>query len=324
MPRVLITSHTFRRVSPDHERRLAAAGCEFVVSPYTRAATEAELLPLVGDIDAVLAGTDAFTRRVLQSAPRLKVIARLGVGHDAIDLKAADDLGIWATITPGTNEHSVADATLAMVLALARKLFPAAESTRAGKWERPVGVELRGLTLGLVGFGRIGRQVAIRARAFGLDVLIYDVIQDEAAARELGCRYASLDDVLSASDFVSLHAPATPETHDLINQRTLSLMKPNAYLINTARGELVDETALFDAVTTERIAGAALDVFKQEPPDPTNPLLTLPNVIPLPHIAGVTAQAAEKMAELATDNILATLRNDLPPHPVNNPPRPRR
>ena len=324
MPRVLITSHTFRTLEGNHEARLTRAGCELVISPYPRPATEAELLPLVCDVDAALVGTDAFTRRVLEAAPRLKIVSRFGVGYDAIDVPAATELGIWVTTTPGTNEHSVADATLALILMLARQLVPAIEHTRAGHWDRrPTGLELRGLTLGLVGFGRIGRQVALRARAFGLTVLVHDVAPDEAAARELGCRYVALDELLRAADFVSLHAPATPQTHHLINTRTLALMKPSAYLINTARGELVDETALVEALTSGRLAGAALDVFKQEPPDPHNPLLALPNVLPLPHMAGVTAQAGQQMATLAADNVLAVLRGERPPYPVNDPPTPR-
>ncbi len=321
--KVLITGHTFRRIVGNHEQRLADAGCELVISPYPRAATEDELAPLVDGVDAVLASTDAFTHRVMAGAPRLKIVSRFGVGFDAIDVPAATELGVWVTTTPGTNEHSVADAALAMVLTLARQLVRAAQSTRAGKWDRPIGVELRGLQLGLLGFGRIGKQVALRARAFGMEVVVFDVFQDPAAAAELGCRYVSLDELLQTSDFVSLHAPATAETRDIINRDTLSRMKPSAYLVNTARGELVNEADLADVLRGDRIAGAALDVFKLEPPAPDNPLLGLPNVVALPHIAGVTAQAGEQMAILAVDNILAVLRGERPPFPVNDPPRPR-
>jgi D-3-phosphoglycerate dehydrogenase / 2-oxoglutarate reductase len=321
---VLITGHTFRRMGGHHEQRLIDAGCELTISPIPRHATEEELLPMLGDVDAVLASTDAFTRRVLERAPRLKVISRFGVGFDSIDIPAATELGIWVTTTPGTNEHSVADAAITLVLAQARHLIPAVESTRQGSWDRPIGLELRDMTLGLIGFGRIGRQVAIRARAFGMQVLIYDVFQDTAAAAEIGCRYVSLDELLSASDFVSLHAPATPQTRDIIRRETIAMMKPGAYLVNTARGELVNEDDLAQALKSGRIAGAALDVFKQEPPEPGNPLLGLPNVLPFPHIAGVTEQSGNAMAVLAVDNILAVLRGDRPPFPINDPPQPRR
>jgi phosphoglycerate dehydrogenase-like enzyme len=324
VPKVLITGHTFRRTAGGHDERLMAAGCELIVSPILRAATEAELIPLVSDIDAVLASTDAFTRRVLEAAPRLKIISRFGVGYDAIDVPAATDLDIWVTTTPGTNELSVADMALTMILNLARVFVPALTSTRAGLWERPIGLELNEQCLGLIGFGRIGRQVAQRARAFGMGVVIFDVFKDERAAAELGCRYVSLEELLRLADFVSLHAPATAETRDIINRETLSQMKPTAYLVNTARGELVNEADLAEALRSERIAGAALDVFKSEPPEAGNPLVGLPNVLPLPHIAGLTEQSCLRMSQLSVDNILAVLEGKRPPHPVNKPPEPRR
>jgi D-3-phosphoglycerate dehydrogenase len=306
----------------DHQRRLIDAGCELIVSPYPHAATEDELLPLVADVDAALASTDAFTRRVLAAAPRLRIISRFGVGFDSIDVAAATDRGIWVTVTPGTNEHSVADLTLALILALARQLVPVANQTRAGAWERAIGVELRGQTLGLVGFGRIGRQVALRARAFGVEVVVYDIVRDAAAAAQLGARYVPLDELLARADFVSLHAPATPETRHIIGAQALAQMKPTACLVNTARGELVDEADLAAALRERRIAGAALDVFKQEPPAADHPLLGLPNVLVTPHIAGLTAQSGERMAALSAENILAVLRGERPAHPVNEP-RPR-
>lgn len=321
--RVLVTGHTFRRLGGKHEQRLAAAGCGLVSSPYPRAATEDELLPLVRGMDAALAGTDAFTRRVFAAADRLKIVARFGVGYDSVDSAAAAERGVWVTTTPGTNEHSVADHTLALALALARSLVPMVGQTRDGGWERFIGMELAGLTLGLIGFGRIGRRVAARARAFGMSVVVFDLFRDEAAAQELGARYLSLSEVLTASDFISLHAPATPETRDLINAATLKQMKRTAYLINTARGELVNEADLAAALREQRIAGAALDVLKQEPPPPDHPLLSLPNVLPTPHVAGLTTQSAERMAALVVDNILAVLHGERPPHPVNEPRGPR-
>jgi D-3-phosphoglycerate dehydrogenase len=319
---VLVTSHTFRRVSGDHVSRLEAAGCRLLTSPHNRGATEEELLPLVGDVEAVLAGTDAFTRRVFERAPRLRIVSRFGVGYDAIDVPAATDHGVWVTTTPGTNELSVADHTIALLLALARHLVPVANLTRAGQWERAFGRELSGAVLGLIGFGRIGRQVAQRARACGMELLVYDVAPDAAAAAAVGARFAPLDEVLATADVVSLHAPATAGTRRLIDARALALMKPTAYLINTARGDLVDEPALAEALREGRLAGAGLDVFAQEPPDEANPLLALPNVLATPHVAGITEQSAQRMARLAVENILAVLAGRRPPYPVNEP-RPR-
>ncbi len=322
--RVLITSHTFRQLAGEHEQRLRAAGCEITGSPFPRPAAEHELLPLVRDVDAVIASTDSFTRRVFEAAASLRIVARFGVGYDAIDLAAATEHGVWITTTPGTNEQSVADLTLGLILALVRRIVPAVEQTRAGRWERPVGLELSGLTLGLIGFGRIGRQVAARARAFGMQVIVYDVVRDERAAAEMGVRYVALDDLLSQADVVSLHAPATPQTRHLIDARALARMKPEAYLVNTARGELVNEADLAAALRAGRLAGAALDVFAHEPPGPDHPLLALPNVLPTPHMAGITLQSGRRMAAMCVDDVLAVLRGERPPHALNEPvPRPR-
>lgn len=317
--RVLLTAHTARLAKGNHLQQLVDAGCEIVDSPYRRPANEDELLPLLDGIDAALASTDAYTRRVFAASPRLKIVSRSGVGFDSIDLAAAAEHGVWVTTTPGTNEYSVADMTLTLILALARQLIPMANKTAAGGWERPFGVELGGRTLGLVGFGRIGRQVAVRARAFGMAVIVYDVFQDAQAAAEAGARYVSLDELFAAADVISLHAPATPETRDLINTRTIATMKRGALLVNTARGELVNEADLALALREGRLGGAGLDVFKREPPGADNPLLGLPNVIATPHVAGVTQDSAERMASLAVQNILAVLRGERPPYPVNEP-----
>lgn len=315
--RVLITSQSFQQAGNHHSQRLRDAGCTLLPSPHAHPATEAELLPLLQGIDAVLASTDAFTGPVFAAADRLKIVSRFGVGYDSVDLAAAADAGVWVTTTPGTNEHSVADLALTFVLALARMAVPLAEHTRRGAWNRVMGVELGGLTLGLIGFGRIGRQVALRARAFGMRVLISDVFQDETAAAAAGATYVSLETLLCEADFVSLHAPSTQQTRDIICATTLAQMKPSAYLVNTARGELVHESDLAAALREGRIAGAALDVFKQEPPGADHPLLGLSNVIATPHVAGLTVQAAERMATLSVDNILAVLRGERPPYPVN-------
>ena len=220
--RVLLTGHTFRRTAQAHKAALVAAGCDVIPSPYMRPATEDELIPLVGDVDAVLASTDHFTRRVFEAAPRLKIVARWGVGFDAIDTEAAADHGIWITTTPGTNEHSVADCALTMILALARDVVGHVETTRAGQWARQIGSELLDETLGIIGFGRIGRQVAVRAAPFGMRILAHDPVMSDDAIRAGGAEPVSLETLMSESDYISLHAPSMPETKDLINARTLA------------------------------------------------------------------------------------------------------
>jgi phosphoglycerate dehydrogenase-like enzyme len=321
--RVLLTGHTFRRTAQVHEAALVAAGCEVIPSPHARPATEDELIPLVGNVDAVLASTDHFTRRVFVAAPRLKIVARWGVGFDAIDTEAAAEHGIWITTTPGTNEHSVADCALTMILALARDLVVHVETTRAGRWARQIGSELLDETLGIVGFGRIGRQVALRATPFGMRILAHDPVVPDEAIRAGGAEPVSLEALMRQSDYISLHAPSMPETTDLINARTLAWCKPTAFLINTARGDLVHEEDLAAALRSGAIAGAALDVFKVEPVAKGSPLLSIPNILPLPHIAGITRQSAERMSAACVENILAVLRGDRPPSPVNAPVAPR-
>lgn len=321
--RVLLTGHTFRRTAHAHEAALVAAGCELIASPYARPATEDELIPLVADVDAVLASTDHFTRRVFEAAPRLKIVARWGVGFDAIDTEAAADHGVWITTTPGTNEHSVADCALTMILALARDLVGQVETTRQGQWARQIGSELLDETLGIIGFGRIGRQVAMRAAPFGMRILAHDPVMPDDTIRAGGAEPTSLERLMRESDYISLHAPSMPETKDLINARTLSWCKPSAYLVNTARGDLVHEEDLAAALRAGTIAGAALDVFKVEPVASDSPFRSLPNVLPLPHIAGITRQSAERMSAACVDNILAALRGERPPSPVNAPVSPR-
>lgn len=321
--RVLLTGHTFRRTASAHEEALVAAGCEVIPSPFVRPASASELIALLDGVDAVLASTDHFTREVFEAAPRLKIVARWGVGFDAIDTEAAADHGVWITTTPGTNEHSVADCTLAMVLALARDLVGHVASTRAGLWQREVGSELLEETLGIIGFGRIGRQVALRAQPFGMRILAYDPIMPEAAIRAGGAEPASLERLMRESDYVTLHAPSMPETRDLINRTTLSWCKPTAFVVNTARGDLVNEDDLAAALRDGTIAGAALDVFKVEPAAADSPFRSLANVVPMPHVAGITRQSAERMSAACVDNILAVLRGEAPPSPVNRPARPR-
>jgi D-3-phosphoglycerate dehydrogenase len=322
-PRVLVTSLTFFRTPGPHADDLRASGCELIATPLGRPASVEELIPLLGGVDAVIAGTDRFSRLALQSAERLQVVARSGVGYDAIDVEAASDLGIWVTITPGTNERSVADHAMALILALLRGLISLAQETRAGEWNRTLGAELDGKILGLVGFGRIGRQVAERARACGMHVIAFDTYPDRVAAASLGVRLVSMPELLSTADVVSLHAPATRETRDIVDAAAIAQMKPSAYIVNTARGELIDEEALAAALVAGRLAGAALDVFKREPPGADNPLLGLPNVLATPHVAGLTRESSQRMAALAAENVLTVLRGEQPPHPVNEPAAPR-
>ncbi|MEW6046679.1 MAG: phosphoglycerate dehydrogenase [Bacillota bacterium] len=317
MWRVLVTPASFGQGDPGPLERLMRAGIEVVRSPVGRPLTDHELAGLLGDIDGIVAGVDHIGREALAAGrPRLKVISRYGVGIDTVDLAEATRCGVVVTNTPGANSDAVADLVFGLMISLARHIPEANEATRQGRWERFMGQELTGKTLGLVGFGRVARAVARRAAGFAMRVLACDVVWDGEQAGRLGVERAGLEELLQQADFLSLHAPLTPETHHLIGARALRSMKPTAYLINTARGGLVDTQALVQALSEGWIAGAALDVYEAEPPsDPQ--LLQAPHLILTPHMGAHTTEAATRMGYLAADNLLAVLQGLRPEHVVN-------
>ncbi|HEV8384914.1 MAG TPA: phosphoglycerate dehydrogenase [Candidatus Acidoferrales bacterium] len=276
----------------------------------------AELIRELSDAEALIVrSATRVTPELLEQATALRVVGRAGVGVDNIDVEAATRRGVLVMNTPGGNAVSVAEHTIALLLALARRVPQLAAATRAGRWEKSgaQGTEVRGKTLGLVGLGRVGGEVARRARAMEMRVLACDPFLSEVAARDAGAELVSLDDLLARSDYVSLHAALGPATEKIINTAALEKMKRGARLINTARGELVDEGALAEALRAGKLAGAALDVFAVEPPR-DSPLLALPNVIATPHVAGSTEEAQEEVGTLIAQQVRdylaeGTLRN---------------
>jgi len=315
-PRVLITS-IFLRPDDDVDRRLREAGFEPVYHPLIGKRTEAELIALLQGVDGTIASVDPFTARVLAAAPQLKVISRTGVGYDAIDVKAATARGVAVTTTPGVNRDAVADLACALILCCARKLPENLAEVRRGGWKRHEGVDLAQKTLGIVGLGTIGKEVAQRAKAFKMRTLAYDLVQDLPFAEATGVAFVSLADLLCRSDFVSLHCFLNETTRHLINAERLVLMKPTAYLVNTARGGLVDTEALCHALQARRIAGAALDVVEEEPLPADSPLRAFDNVYLTPHAAGSTADARERSGAMAADNLIRALRGERPEGIVN-------
>lgn len=256
----------------------------------------------------------------LALAPNLRVIANFGVGYNNIDLAEATRRGIAVCNTPGVLSGAVADLTLALLLAISRRLFENAAYARDG-WSRgapppPLGTDLAGKTLGIVGFGRIGQAVALRARAFGMTIVYADRVPGPVEGLE-DCRQLPLQELLPVADFVSLHVNLDPSTHHLIGAHELARMNPAAWLINTSRGAVVDQRALYDALAAGTIAGAALDVLDPEPPAPDDPLLALPNVIVLPHIGSATIETRAAMRDLALRNLVAVLTGRTPPACVN-------
>jgi len=317
-PKVLITSWLCDPADPILDR-LRALGCDLSDRRRPQRYGEDEMIALVQDVDAVIAGSDQFTARVIAAAPRLKIIARVGVGYDTIDLAAATARGIAVTITPGANDRAVADYTFGLIIAVARFIPASDRFVRAGEWRRLAGADVAGATLGIIGLGRIGKNVARRAQGFEMRVLAYDTVQDPEFARQYGVRYVPLETLLAESDFVTIHTPLTPETRHLLNAERLRLMKPTAYLINTARGEIVDEAALAQALREGWIAGAALDVFAQEPPwdSPLMALRDRDNVVFSPHIAGSSRGANAAMYRLAVEEVARVLSGQPARYAVN-------
>ena len=314
--RVLITT-VFLFPGDDVDRLIREAGFETIHSHWTGKRTEDELIDLLQGIDGAIVAGDKFTPRVIQSVDRLKVISRTGVGYDAIDVEAATARGIAVCSTPYVNMYSVADWTIALILQCGRKIVQNQAAVLAGTWNRIEGRELTGSTLGMVGLGNIGKEVVRRAKAFGMRIIACDPRRDEEFASEQSVTYLSIEELLRESDYVSLHTFLNKDTHHLINAERLALMKPTAYLINTSRGGVVDQEALYEALKARQIAGAALDVFEREPLEQGSPLRRLDNIYLSGHCGGITTDARARSGRTAAENLLAVLQGRNPAHIVN-------
>jgi D-3-phosphoglycerate dehydrogenase len=279
--------------------------------------SEDEIVQKVKDLDAMIVGIEKITDKVLAAAQKVKIIAKHGAGVDNIDMKAASSKGIVVTSAPGANSDAVADLTIALFLAVARKIPFADRSIRDGTWPRIAGVQLSGKVLGIVGLGQIGKKVARRASGFDMKVLAYDVIKDEAFALKNGITYTSMEEIFSQCDYISLHIPLTPSTQRLIGEKELGMMKKETILVNISRGNIVNEEALYQALKTGTIRGAALDVFAQEPADKANPLLTLDNFIATPHMGGYTIEALRETGMICVRDIVCMLEGNRPKYVVN-------
>ncbi|MFN8482579.1 MAG: phosphoglycerate dehydrogenase [Anaerolineae bacterium] len=313
---VLVTATSFGRADACLRSELEGAVGRVTYNPVGKPLTSAQLADLLSGADGCIAGLDDFDAAALRGADGLRVIARYGVGTDNVDLDAARAQGIIVTNTPTANAVSVAELTMALLLNLARPILTAAEATRRGEWPRTTGLLLEGKTVGLVGLGAIGKGVARRLVPFDCRILAYDVAADAAFAAAHGVELVSLATLLAQADFVSLHVPLLPATRGMVDAAFLRAVKTGAFLINTSRGELVDEGALCDALRGGHVRGAALDVFDTEPPDPDNPLLRMPQVIATPHMGAHSDGAMNAMGRLSLDDCLAVLRGDSPRYRV--------
>jgi glyoxylate reductase len=316
-PKVFVT-----RPLPSPAIEMLAARCDVQVHSEDAPMQPEQLAAACRDAEGVLAVGARISEGLLAQAPNLRVVANCGVGYDNIDVAACTARRIVVTNTPGVLTETTADLAFALLLAAARRLAEGDRFVREGRWQRWEwgllwGADIFSKTLGLYGFGRIGRAMARRGRGFAMRILYHDLLRaPEAVEKELAAQYVDRAGLLRESDFLSLHVPLTPDTQHLIRAEDFALMKPSAFLINAARGGVVDEEALVQALKTRKIAGAGLDVFEHEPhvhPE----LLKLDNVVLMPHVGSATAETRLKMALLAVENLLSALDRRRPPNPVN-------
>lgn len=307
-PKVLVTAPRAAICIETYQDKLGAAGYDVVVRIPTERLEETDLLPIVGEIEGIVCGDDQITKRVLDRAPRLKVIAKWGTGIDSIDLSAAENKGIQVLNTPGAFTDPVADTVLGYILLFARKLDRMDRDMHLGNWERRSLVSLKELTLGIIGMGDIGCAVAKRANAFDMKILGFvGNTTPKADLSDVNIDLVELDKLLSESDFITLHLDLRQENFNFVDKSRLALMKQTSVLINTARGGLVDEAALIEALRGGGISGAALDVFKHEPLPSNSPLRNMPNVYLSPHNANASPSAAERVHKNSIDNVIKVL-----------------
>jgi phosphoglycerate dehydrogenase-like enzyme len=295
---------------------LRERGCELIEHDHRQRPGREELLELIQDADGFVPALEQVNASIFDHAPKLRVVCAQGVGYDHIDVEEATRRGIAVCTCAGCNNHAVSELAFAMMLTLARQVYTADRAMREGGWPRLVGPELWGKTLGIIGLGRVGKSSALIARGFGMRVLATDIRWDITFANEHQISYVPLHRLLRESDFVSIHCPLNEQTRGMIDEAAIELMKPTSYLINTARGPIVKESALVSALKEKMIMGAGLDVFEVEP-HPQNPYLDLPNVVVTPHLGGATNEATDRSLELSMLNITQVLHGGEPVHRVN-------
>ena len=320
--KVLITSRSFGKISNEPLDILTGAG--FEVTMKGKDFDQAEFEAMIPDYDALIIGAHEFPEAVMERCPKLKIICKHGAGLDNIHLEKAKELGIAVCNVPGTNSNAVADLTFGLMLAVARNIVSTNRWVHEGRWQTAIGVDVCGKTLGLMGFGAIAKNVARRANGFGMKVLAYDPYVKELP--EEFRSYVTLcseNEVISGCDFLSLHLPLNDETRNMISAPQLASMKAGAYVINAARGDLIREADLAEALQNGAIAGAGLDVFQTEPPSPDDPLFQLPNVTVTPHNAALTLETTDRMGLHAAMGIDEVLSGRQPSWPVVVPKEPR-
>jgi len=304
--KILITPRSFTSASKKPLEMLEEKGYEIIKNETGKPLDEREMLLLIKDVDGIIIGIDKLNVEIIRQTCNLKVISKYGVGVDNIDIKAATEQGIVVTNTPMANIDAVADIAFALMLALARKIPEANRETKAGNWKKFIGTSVWRKKLGVIGLGKIGRQVVKRAQGFEMEILCYDIIQDEEFARQFGVRYVDLEVLLKESDYITIHAPLSDATRNMIGYKELEMVNENSFIINTSRGGIIDESALYDALKNNKIKGAGLDVYEKEPPE-NSPLMELENVIMLSHNGAYTEEAIANMGIESAQNLIDVL-----------------
>lgn len=301
--RLLITAHSFGSCSPGIEEEMKHHHIDAVHIRQDNIVHADQLAEMIDEYDGIIVGADILSREVIEKAARLKIIAKHGVGLDNVDLDAARERGIPVTIAKNSNSVAVAEQAIALMIALAKNIEYNSQNVKSGIWKRSVGKSLSGATIGVLGTGSIGKEVIKRAFGLEMKILAYDVYPDENFLKRYNGQYANLETILSKSDFVSIHLPYIPETKHIINKKTLHYMKSESCLINTARGGLINEADLYDALATGLVSGAGIDTFEQEPPTGSR-LLELKNVIASPHTGAYTNLAIDNMSRYALASVV--------------------
>jgi D-3-phosphoglycerate dehydrogenase len=302
MKKILISTSSFATESTEPLDRLKEAGIDYVINPLKRKLTLEETIELVSDKDGVIAGTEAYPKSVLEKLPKLKLISRCGAGTDGIDKDTLKSMGIELLNTPQVHVTAVAELTIAGLLSLSRKIVTQHHLLVSGKWEKKMGVNISHKTVGIIGFGKVGQAVARMLSGFSCKLLIYDPFYSQTIEESFGQRVTSLDEIWSQSDVISLHIPSTSETKGLLNSQSLAKLKRDVLILNTSRGDLIQESALHDFLVKNPSAGAYLDVFDQEPYH--GPLTQLQNVVLTPHIGTFTLETRSNMELEAAINLI--------------------
>jgi D-3-phosphoglycerate dehydrogenase len=314
--KILITPRSFASFSDKPLKMLSERDYKIERNNTGRPYEKEEMLKLIRDIDGIIIGIDELSAEIIEEANALKVISKYGIGLDNIDINMATNKKIIVTSTPTANVDAVADLAFGLILSLARRIPEADKKTKSGKWEKIIGKSVWEKTLGVIGLGKIGRQVVKRAKGFEMNILAFDIFEDKKFTQKYGIKYVDLEKLLRKSDYISIHIPLNDATRGMISYEELEKMKKDAFLINTSRGGIVDEEALYDALRINKLRGAALDVYNNEPLR-ESPLKELDNVIMTPHIGAYTEEAIENMSIQAAQNLIDVLEGKEPQNRVN-------